>query len=125
MRSDPAFVLRVALLIVASSLAFTIWMYVSYRALDFEAGIVPIFFAAIATQMSFFFSLTPGNLGVREVVVGFVSQLTGLGFAEGVAVTILQRTVSTVAFAVLGLLFSLLIVSDLTSDSVSSQDTIE
>lgn len=122
LRSDPGFILRIVALVMASSLVFTLWMYVSYRALGFEVGIIPAFFAGVTTQMSFFFSLTPGNLGIREAVVGFVSQTTGLGFAEGVAVTVLQRAVSTVGFLICGGLFSLFIVPALTSSAERAKE---
>ena len=110
LRSDPGLLLRLVALIVMSSLIFTMWMYVSYRTLGFDVSIVPVFFAGVATQASFFFSLTPGNLGVREAIVGFISQVIGLGFAEGIAVTILQRAVSTVVFFIFGGFFTLFVV---------------
>ncbi len=109
LRSSPRLLATLALLIALNSMVFTGWMYVSYRALGFEVGLLPAFVAGVATQMSFFFTLTPGNLGVREYVVGFVSLTTGLGFAEGVAVTVLQRALSSICFLVVGGAFSLLL----------------
>lgn len=113
LRTDLDLLIILAALSVLDSVIFATWMYASYRALGFEVGIIPVFFAGVATQMSFFFALTPGNLGVREAVVGFVSQVTGLGFAEGVAVTILQRAVVTVGLLVLGGFFSWFILPEL------------
>jgi uncharacterized protein (TIRG00374 family) len=103
-------------------------MYLSYVALGFEVRIVPVVFASVAIQMSFFFSITPGNLGVREMLLGFVSQVIGLGFGEGIAVTILQRAVSVVVFLVVGGFFSILVLRSLSKGELdkraeeSSQD---
>ncbi|MBL7201003.1 MAG: flippase-like domain-containing protein [Anaerolineae bacterium] len=45
--------------------------------------------------------LTPGNLGIQEAVVGYLSQLSGLAFVDGVAASILIRIVGLmVNFAV-------------------------
>ena len=106
LRSTPGLILKLSFLIFTNSLFFWAWMYFSYRSAGFEVGALPVFFAAIVTQMSFFFSLTPGNLGVRETLVGFISDTMGLGFAEGVAVTILQRAISTVIFLLFGAVFA-------------------
>jgi len=113
LRSDKKLLLKSGLLVVTNSLIFTIWMYASYQVLGFNPQLIPVFFAGVVTQMSFFFSLTPGNLGVRETIVGFVSQVTGLGFTEGVAVTILQRVISMAIFFIAGSFFSLFIINDL------------
>ena len=113
LRSNRRLLTGLAFLLVAGSVCFTAWMYVSYAALGFRVRLLPAFFAGISAQLSFFLSLTPGNLGLREIMVGFVSQVTGLGFAEGVAVTVLQRGVSTAVQLVLGGAFSPFIVRSL------------
>ncbi|MBL7139309.1 MAG: flippase-like domain-containing protein [Planctomycetes bacterium] len=110
LRSNRRLLFSLACLIVVSSAIFAAWMYVAYAALSFPVRLLPVIFVGIATQLSFFFSLTPGNLGIREVMVGFISEITGLGFAEGMAVTLLQRAISTAAFLVLGSVFGVLII---------------
>ncbi len=107
LRADATYLLKMVALIAFSSASFMLWMYISYRALNFEIRLIPLLLVAVTTQMSFFFSLTPGNLGLREAVVGFISSLTGLGFAEGVAITLLQRAISTVAFLIVGGIFGI------------------
>jgi uncharacterized membrane protein YbhN (UPF0104 family) len=41
-------------------------------------------------------NLTPGNLGIRESVFGYLSELSGLSFAQGVAASVLIRAVGLV-----------------------------
>jgi uncharacterized membrane protein YbhN (UPF0104 family) len=128
LRSDLALMARLIVLVMWGSAVFAVWMYLSYVALGFEVRIVPVVFASVAIQMSFFFSITPGNLGVREMLLGFVSQVIGLGFGEGIAVTILQRAVSVVVFLVVGGFFSILVLRSLSKGELdkraeeSSQD---
>ena len=107
LRSRPGLLLKLGGLIVFSSIVFSFWMYISYTVLDFQVTLLPLFLAAITTQMSFFVTLTPGNLGIRETLVGFISEATGLGFAEGVAITLLQRAISSVSFTLVGGSFAL------------------
>jgi uncharacterized protein (TIRG00374 family) len=95
------------MLTVASTLCFTLWTYAAFRALHVEVGVAPVFFASVAGQMASYTNLTPGNLGVREAVLGFVTEALGIGFAEGVAVTLLQRAISTVLFVLVGGVFGL------------------
>lgn len=115
LRSTPKLFSQLVILVIINSLIFTLWMYVSYQALGFQAEVIPVFLAGIVTQISFFATLTPGNLGIREALVGFVSQATGLGFTEGVAITLLQRAVSSVVFLVMGIVFGIFLVPSLAS----------
>lgn len=102
LRSNPVLLMKLTSLEIFGSVLFAFWMFSSYRILGFEINFPDAFFAGIACQMSYFFKLTPGNLGIRESLVGFVSQITKVGFAEGVTVTLLQRALSTAGFLLLG-----------------------
>lgn len=50
----------------------------------------------VVTSLSNLVVLTPANLGVQEAVVGYLSQLSGLAFVEGVAASMLIRMVGLV-----------------------------
>lgn len=113
LRADRVTLGRLAFLTQAGIALVALWMYATYRALGFEISILSAAIAGVMVQMSFFISITPGNLGVREALIGFTSQVLGLGFAEGVAVTLLQRAVSILVFACLGGLFSFSIIRSL------------
>jgi hypothetical protein len=54
-------------------------------------------------KLSFYINLTPGNLGVQEVVWGKLSELMGIGMAQGVLVSAFVRVVSTGVILVLGI----------------------
>lgn len=101
-RDDRPLLLSVTALMAASTVIFAAWMYLGYRALGFEVRLLPVVFAGLVSQASFFVNLTPGNLGVREALVAFASEVMGLGFAEGAAVTLLQRALSSLIFLLLG-----------------------
>jgi uncharacterized membrane protein YbhN (UPF0104 family) len=102
LRSNTILLIKLVCLEVLGSLFFAFWMFFSYHVLDFDINFPNSFFAGIACQMSYFFKITPGNLGIRESLVGFVSQITNVGFAQGITVTLLQRALSTLGFLLLG-----------------------
>lgn len=109
LRQAPRLLPRLARFMVLGSIIFAAWMYMSYRALGFEVDLPRVLVAGVVVQLSFLLVLTPGNLGIREAVTGLVSQLIGLGFSEGVIVTLLQRAVSLLVFSVVGGLFGILL----------------
>ena len=109
LRQAPRLLPRLARHMVLGSVIFAAWMYMSYRALGFEVDVARVLVAGVVVQLSFLVVLTPGNLGIREALTGLVSQLIGLGFSEGVIVTLLQRAVSLLVFCVVGGWFGLLL----------------
>jgi uncharacterized membrane protein YbhN (UPF0104 family) len=120
LRSDSRLLVQLTLLSLSGIALFALWMFASYRALGFEVRFLPSTLAGVVVLLSFFVSITPGNLGIREILLGFTSEVLGLGFAEGVAVTLLQRAVSILVFLCLGGFFSLFIMQALTQ-SLQSQ----
>lgn len=112
-RADRSLLLSLGLINLSGTLIFALWLYACYWALGFTVGFGQLFFAGVVLQLSFVLTITPANLGLREAVLGAVSQVLGLGFAQGVAVSLLQRAVSVAAFVVFGGLFSLLILPGL------------
>lgn len=113
LRSDRALLAQLAMLIMSGIALFCIWMYLSYRMLGFEIRLLPAVVAGVVVSISFFAAITPGNLGIREALLGFTSQLLGFGFAEGVAVTLLQRAVSILVFLGFGGFYSVFIMRTL------------
>jgi len=104
-RTDRMLMVKLILLIITGTAIFVAWTYYSYIALGFPVDLVSMIFIGVIMRMSFLVSLTPGNLGIRELVLGATSDMLGLGFTEGVAVTLLQRAVSLLVMTVLALLY--------------------
>lgn len=102
---DPIFLSKIfclgLLLFVRTCIAFSLY---------FLCLGVPINLAAIAVfyvlfKLSSFIVLTPGNLGVQEVVWGFLSEQMGIGMAQGVLVSALVRLFGTFTIFALGFAF--------------------
>ncbi len=53
-------------------------------------------------KLSTFIVLTPGNLGVQEIMLGFISAEMGIGMAQGVLLSVFIRVVGTCSIFMLG-----------------------
>lgn len=115
LRSDKTLLTKLTFLTLSGIVLISLWMYASYRMLGFEISVLSATVTGVIFQMSFIISITPGNLGLREALLGFTSQILGLGFAEGVAVALLQRAVSILVILCLGGIFSAFVMRSLTS----------
>lgn len=87
--------------------AFTFWA--AYRALQLPVTWQTAVLISLATVFSVLLTVTPGNLGVREAIIGLVSELTGAGIGEGLIVALLIRGTTLVSAFTLGPLFSFLL----------------
>lgn len=46
-------------------------------------------------------ALTPGNLGVREILFGILGEFFGLGVSEGILVSVIRRVISQIEIAII------------------------
>lgn len=53
------------------------------------------------------FMLTPGNLGIKEVIIGAISSLMGNRFSIGVGITIVMRILSLIVYLIYSSIFAL------------------
>jgi len=98
--SDKRTLFKFSLLIVANFGFISLQYLYSYRAIGIPLPLVKAWLLAVTSSLSIFFSLTPGNLGIQEAYVGFISSFVGLGFTQGMVVAALMRVATaSVAFA--------------------------
>lgn len=88
------------------NLARTIlFYYILFRCFKIQpsVGILVIFYALF--KLSSFISITPGNIGVQELVFGFLSEQLGIGMSEGILVCAVGRIISTAVIIFIGVIF--------------------
>ena len=78
-------------------------LYFYYRILGYQAALLPVIFINCLTSWTTLFSITPSDIGVREGLMIFGAQVTGIPVSTTLAVAILLRVVQ---FAVVALLAS-------------------
>ena len=93
---NPLYMLQ---FVILGSAAFVLTGAVFYVYLDAIGAPVTIpavaLFAALL-KVSMFINITPGNIGVREMIYGLLSEQLHLGMSEGIMVSIMVRVVGHV-----------------------------
>lgn len=102
LRTNPG---AFALLILITFAQFTILglrLYVSFQVFGLEVSIWVLLLMGPITTLITFINITPGNLGVREWIIGGLAGITGLNFQNGVFAGTLDRSVLMVLTFVIG-----------------------
>ncbi len=100
--ADWAYLFKIVLLGLAV-FARTILLYHLYfltLGLPLDLAALAVFYAF--SKLSFYVNLTPGNLGVQEILWGALSEWMGIGMAQGVLVSALARVFNTGVILILG-----------------------
>lgn len=68
----------------------------AYRGLHLQIGFLMGIVILVLNSFLSLVNITPGNFGIREAVFGYLSELSGLSFAQGVAASMLIRAVGLI-----------------------------
>lgn len=102
---DASFLLKIILLgIVIFSLTVFSY-YVLFAGFDMRLTLPVLTVFCTLLNLSTFFVITPGNIGIQEIAFGFISQQLGIGMAQGILVSIVSRIISTALTILMGMLF--------------------
>lgn len=106
LKEKSASLRQIVMLFVASCVAHGAQLFVAYRALSVDVGLLPALLVGALYTLTFITSVTPATAGLAEAAVGFGSRLIGISFGEGVVAAVLVRAVNTVMTFLLGLAFT-------------------
>ncbi len=68
----------------------------AYEGLGLDVSLTVAISMAVFTSVSNMVIITPGNIGIQEVVMGYLSQLSGLSFVQGIAGAALLRAIGLI-----------------------------
>lgn len=91
-------------------------LFVAYRILGIHADFMKLVLTGAFITFSIVFSLTPGNIGIKEGIIGVSSGLLGITPEEAVLGALLDRMVSVITVSGLGLVFSRLLLKNMDSN---------
>ncbi|RKY08093.1 MAG: hypothetical protein DRP56_04675 [Planctomycetota bacterium] len=101
---DIAYIGKVAITGIASfSITLSVF-YICFASLDTPVEITTLALFAVILKLSNLVILTPGNIGVRELAYGLLGELTGIGLAQALLVSVITRIV--ISCLILGLGFA-------------------
>ena len=102
---DPVYLSKLVVTgIVAFVNALAIF-YLCFRSLGISVHLPSLALFYIVSKLSTQIIVTPGNLGIRELAYGILSDQMGIGMAQGMVVSVIIRILSTSIIIVLGGLF--------------------
>jgi len=81
-------------------------LLVSYRAVGYPVNFLECLVIAPISTLTMLLSLTPGAIGFRQALVGYSSELVGIGMTEGVVASTIDHAVGTLCVFAYGLIFS-------------------
>lgn len=108
LRRDRLFAFLFVLLIALQFVVLFVQYYVIFRLTDYHPTFITYLLLVPLIIMLSMISITPGNLGLREVITASALSLTSGDFDTGMMVSILDRGVlfsSTLIFGIVSLLF--------------------
>ncbi len=84
-------------------------IYLTFHALGLPVSFYDVMIAGFSLMVIGCFSITPGNLGVRELVLGFIMTLLGYSAAQVVLVGVVERAIQILVLIPSGLGSTLLL----------------
>jgi len=104
-RSSQACLVLVLLSII-EILIFTFWYYLAFEAIKMDIPFLNALVLGLLMKITMFIPITPGNLGIQEILLATYSSLGGSGFDEGLTASLLLRSISLGMSFVLGFIFT-------------------
>ena len=105
--SNQKFVVIITIFYYSISLVLSsIKIFIFAQFLNYDYSFSQIIFMMTAINISNFFAITPGNLGVKEVLSGVILTYYGGAFDEGILLSIADRGVDIISSFILWLVFS-------------------
>lgn len=81
-------------------------LYFSFLAIGIESNFLYVMIVQTLVVFSLVFSLTPGNIGIKEGIIGFLSSMLGVSMPDAILAATLDRAVAMIITFSLGIYFS-------------------
>lgn len=89
-------------------------LFIAFNALGIDVNFTSVMLVQAMVGLSLVFSITPGNLGVKEGIIGLCGMLLGVNFDQAVLASLLDRMAAMTMVFTLGLLYSRVLLQKLT-----------
>jgi uncharacterized membrane protein YbhN (UPF0104 family) len=108
-RNDRHLMWQLVLLTIVSLLLNAAAFWLGYQALQVTVSAPAALMISLSTVFSALTTITPGNFGIREAFISFMSEIVGVGVGTGLLVALLIRGSTLVSAFTLGPLFSVIL----------------
>jgi uncharacterized protein (TIRG00374 family) len=103
---NKSLILPLILSQLAMNVLLGIRLFLCFYFLDLEVSFLSVILVQALTMFTTIINITPGNIGLREGVIGSLQVLLGVSFEESVLAATLDRVFSTITVLLLGLFFN-------------------
>lgn len=97
-------------------------LQIIFSALEIEASFSELIFIQALVIFSRLISITPGNIGIREGVVGLSAAILGMDGETALLAALIERIITVVFVLIFGAVYSKLLVDDIKLDEPASGD---
>lgn len=105
-QENKKFISSILLLQILMNLGFGLRLYLCFWILDLEVNFLIVIFVQSLTMLTTLISITPGNVGIREAIIGNMQVILGVSFEESVLAATLDRIISLIIILLLGMYFN-------------------
>ena len=105
-RKHPRLVVKIAIIQLCVIIVMGSKLYWSFKAVGKTVGLLDILVVQSLVTFSMLFSITPGNLGIKEGIIGLLASQFGVPFADAVLAASVDRGISMFVTFLLGLSYS-------------------
>jgi len=103
--SDGKYILKIFSLGGIIFFLMVFFYYLVFLSFDVHIELPELVLFYALYKLNTHFNITPGNLGIRELFYGFLSEQLGIGMAQGIMVSALLRIINYSLLFVLGISF--------------------
>lgn len=103
-RSSPQILTQLILLGILQMILTTVRLYLSFDTIQIEMSPWFLLFIASLTSLLTFVSFTPGNLGLREWIIGLITVIIGLNVENGIFAGTVDRAVLIAVTFIFGII---------------------
>jgi uncharacterized membrane protein YbhN (UPF0104 family) len=123
-KSDRPLMWQLIWLTMVSLFLNTAAFWFSYRTLQIPVSWGTAVMVSLATIFSTLTNITPGNFGIREAFIIFISEIVGASAGEGLLVALLIRGATLISVFSLGPIFSAILAREIQINPAKKETTL-
>lgn len=112
-KNNPNKIKKLVVLQITFIFALSLRLFFVFYVLNIHTNYFIIVFINSLVVFSMIFSITPGNIGIKEGIIGLSSSLLNISFDKAVMVALIDRFVAIIIVFAVGLFFSNKLLSDM------------
>jgi uncharacterized protein (TIRG00374 family) len=111
-RSNKKTILATCLISLVNIAIIVLMMFLEFKVIGINIPILSVLFLSMVSTLSLFISITPGALGIREMIIAFTATVIDIPIAEALTVSVLDRIIGLIIIFIFGPIFSYILLNN-------------